>query len=130
MSVTVEALTSAVLFIAPSWMAQLLVGAALSPSGKAIARLCACALLSLALACWRSPRSDDTTAPALRGMLTYNAVVALYLGVLGVRGTTVGPLLLPAVVFHGAVSLLLAAVAVRMMRGGHVPSTPRASGVA
>ena len=41
-------------------------------------------------------------------MLTYSALVTLYLLYLGIRGEWVGPLLWPAVVLHAVLTLLLA----------------------
>jgi hypothetical protein len=46
--------------------------------------------------------------PPLVGMLTYGALVTLYLAYLGIRGEWVGPLLWPAVVLHAVLTLLLA----------------------
>ncbi len=119
-SITLEALTGVALFIAPSWVARLLLGTALSPSGTALARVCGCALFSLGAAWWGGLRSDDATAPAFRGMLFYNAAITVYLGYLCARGTTVGPLLLVVVVLHAVVSALLAGVAVQMVRRGKI----------
>ncbi len=123
-SITVEALTGLALFIAPSWVARLLLGTALSPSGTAVARVCGCGLLSLGVAWCGGLRSDDATAPAFRGMLFYNAAIAVYLGYLCARGTTEGPLLLVVVVLHAAVSLLLVGVAGRMIRRGKIAGFP------
>jgi hypothetical protein len=47
---------------------------------------------------------------ALVGMLTYSTLVTLYLGYLGIAGGFVGILLWPAVVLHGALTLLVARV--------------------
>jgi len=60
-------------------------------------------LLALGVGCW--PGST-----ALCGMLTYGALVTLYLAYLGVIGEWVGPLLWPAVVLHGILTVLLARV--------------------
>jgi hypothetical protein len=45
--------------------------------------------------------------PPLVGMLTYGALVTLYLSYLGVQGEWVGPLLWPAVALHAVLTLLL-----------------------
>jgi hypothetical protein len=66
-----------------------------------VARVLGISLIALGVACW--PGST-----ALCGMLTYGALVALYLAYLGVIGECVGPLLWPAVVLHGVLTLLLA----------------------
>ena len=44
---------------------------------------------------------------AFRGMLTYNAAIAIYLGYLGVFEHLDGLLLWPAVLLHAIVALLL-----------------------
>jgi hypothetical protein len=95
-----EAVTGLALLIAPSLVGQLLFGE--EPSGVAIplARVTGIALIALGLACWPStPRV---------GMLTYSAVVTLYLAFVGVGGGLTGSMLWPAVVVHGVVTLLLA----------------------
>jgi hypothetical protein len=57
-------------------------------------------MIALGAACW--------PGPALLGMLTYGALVTLYLLYLGIRSEWVGPLLWPAVVLHAVLTLLLA----------------------
>jgi len=49
-------------------------------------------------------------------MLAYNALVALYLGYLGIVGHAWGALLWPAVALHAVVAAALVVVAIR--RGG------------
>lgn len=43
-------------------------------------------------------------------MLTYSALVTVYLGSVGIRGDWVGPLLWPAVALHALLTLLLGRV--------------------
>jgi hypothetical protein len=59
------------------------------------------AATGLGVCCW--PGST-----ALCGMSTYGALVTLYLAYLGLIGEWVGPLLWPAVVLHGILTVLLA----------------------
>jgi hypothetical protein len=59
------------------------------------------ALIALGVACL--PRST-----ALCGMLTYSALVTLYLLYLAIGGEWVGPLLWPVVGLHGILTALLA----------------------
>ena len=65
------------------------------------------ALLSLGLACCPGRATASPKAPAFRALLTYNSLATLYFLYLGIRGEWVGPLLWPAVVLHGFLSLLL-----------------------
>jgi hypothetical protein len=111
-SATAEALTGVVLFVLPAPAARLILGAELEAGGRALARLFALALLSLVAASWPRARSDAPAAAAHRGLFTYNVTFAVYLGYLRARGTTVGPLLLPAAAFHTIVSLLLAGLSI------------------
>ena len=95
-----EAATGVALLVAPSLVAQLLFGAELIGAAVAIARLAAIALIGLGVACWPGP-------PRI-GMLTYGAVVTLYLAYLGIAGGLNGILLWPAVVVHVVLTFLLA----------------------
>ena len=88
------------LLILPSLVGRLLLGAELTGVAIPVARVLGIALIALGVACW--------PGPALLGMLTYGALVTLYLLYLGIRGEWVGPLLWPAVVLHAVLTLLLA----------------------
>jgi hypothetical protein len=96
-----EAATGLVLIIAPSFVGRLLFGAQFTGVANPAARVTGIALLALGVGCW--PGST-----ALCGMLTYGALVTLYLAYLGVTGEWVGPLLWPAVVLHAILTALLA----------------------
>jgi hypothetical protein len=102
----VELGTGAVVIIAPAFVVRLLLGLAVSADGALLARCFGIALLSLALACWPGERVDGT-ASAFRGMLAYNALIALYLGYLGAFENVDGVLLWPAVVLHAGIAALL-----------------------
>jgi hypothetical protein len=95
-----EALTGLVLLVCPPIVVRLLFGAELTGVSIPVARVLGIALIGLGTACW--------PGPALLGMLTYGALVMLYLLYLGIRGNWVGPLLWPAVVLHAFLTLLLA----------------------
>ncbi len=71
-----------------------------------MSRVAGMALIGLGVACWPS----GSTRQALHGMLTYGALVALYLVYLGVSGERVGLLLWPAVVVHTILVILLVGV--------------------
>ena len=105
LSAAIEAATGLALIAVPSLVARLLLGAGLSDSGIAVARLAGIGLLCLGLACW--PSGDDATQLAIRALFTYNLLAALYLGYLRVGGGFVSHLLWPACVVHAVLTLLL-----------------------
>jgi hypothetical protein len=96
-----EVATGMALLIVPSLVGRLLFGAEFTGVANPAARVTGIALLALGVGCW--PGST-----ALCGMLTYGALATLYLAYLGVIGEWVGPLLWPAVVLHGILTVLLA----------------------
>jgi hypothetical protein len=95
-----EAATGLALLVAPSLVGQLLFGQ--EPTGVAIpvARVTGIALIALGVACW--------PGPPLVGMLTYSAVVTLYLSYVGLAGDLTGVFLWPAVILHVILTALLA----------------------
>ena len=109
LSAAIEAATGLALIAVPSLVARLLLGAGLSDSGIAVARLTGIAVLCLGLAYW--PSGGDATQPAIRALFTYNLLAALYLGYLRVGGAFVSLLLWPACVVHAVLALLLARAA-------------------
>ena len=95
-----EAATGLALLLAPSLVGQLLLGIELAGPAVTVARVAGIALIALSLACW--------PGPPLLGMLVYSAGVALFLGYVGVAGTSSGILLWPAVGLHAILTALLA----------------------
>ncbi len=87
-----EILTGAALLIVPSLVGRLLFGEGLTGVAIPVARVTGIALIALGVACW--------PGPPLVGMLTYSAVVTLYLAYVGFAGGLTGILLWPAVVLH------------------------------
>ena len=106
LSAAIEAATGVALIAVPGLAARALLGAGLSDSGIAVARLTGIALLCLALAGW--PSGDAPTQPAIRALFTYNLLAALYLGYLRVGEGFVSHLLWPACALHGLLALRLA----------------------
>jgi hypothetical protein len=96
-----EAATGLALLIVPSLVGWLLLGVELAGVSIPVARVLGIALLALGVGWW----PGSTT---LRGMLTYSALVTLYLLYLAIRGEWVGPLLWPVVVIHALLTALLA----------------------
>jgi hypothetical protein len=101
-----EALTGAILVVAPSFAAQLLFGQPLLEPGPSVARVAGLALVSLSVACW--PRPDGRSQAALEGLLVWNVLVAAFLAGYVVTGATAGILLLPAICVHALLSAFLA----------------------
>jgi hypothetical protein len=96
-----EVATGVALLTVPSLVVRLLFGEELTGIVIPVARVLGIALLALGVGC--CPGST-----ALCGMLTYSALVTLYLLFLGIRGDWVGPLLWPVVALHGILTVLLA----------------------
>jgi hypothetical protein len=94
-----EAATGAALLIVPSLVGRLLFGEDLTGIAIPVARVTGIALIALGVTCW--PGSP------LVGMLTYSAVVTLYLAYVGFAGGFTGVLLWPAVVLHVILTALL-----------------------
>ena len=103
----VEVGTGLVLMIDPAIVIRLLLGAEISPVGTLLGRCFGIALLSLGVACWPGRQSVESGSPAVRAMLIYNALIALYLAWLGTVGHLGGLLLWPGVALHAVVALLL-----------------------
>ena len=97
----IEVATGMGLLIVPSLVGRLLFGEEFTGIVIPVARVLGIALVALGVGCW--PGST-----ALCGMLTYSALVTLYLLFLGTRGEWVGPLLWPVVALHGILTVLLA----------------------
>ena len=96
-----EAATGLALLIVPSLVSWLLLGTELTGVSIPIARVTGIALIGLGIACWPG-------CTALWGMLTYSALVMLYLAYLGLAGRFTGIVLWPVVVLHTVLTLLLA----------------------
>ena len=94
-----EVATGIALLILPSLVVRLLLGAELTGVSIPVARVLGIALLALGVCCW--PGSTP-----LCGMLTYGALVTVYLAYLGLLGFS-GILLWPAVVVHAILTILL-----------------------
>ena len=100
-----ESGTGTALLIVPSLVGRLLFGEALAGVAIPVARVTGIALIALGVACW--------PGPPLVGMLTYSAVVTLYLAYVGFVGGLTGLLLWPAVILHVILTVLLARASTR-----------------
>ncbi len=95
-----EAATGMALLIVPSLVGLLLFGVELTGMAITVARVTGIALIALGVACW--------PGTPLIGMLTYSAIVTLYLAYVSLVGGLTGILLWPAVVVHAILTALLA----------------------
>jgi hypothetical protein len=93
-----EGLFGLALLVLPSFVGRLLLGIEVTGVAIPTARVAGIALMGLSIAC--------LPGMALVGMLTYSALVMLYLCYLGLAGFT-GILLWPAVALHAVLTLLL-----------------------
>jgi hypothetical protein len=100
----VEVDTGLVLVVNPAIVVRLLLGMEISGVGTILGRCFGIALLGLGVACWPS---RESVSAALRAMLIYNVLIALYLACLGTIGHVGGRLLWPGVALHAVVAFLL-----------------------
>ena len=100
--VVVELATGLAFLVTPGLFSNLLLGITATAVTNLFARFFGVALIALGIACWPRPQS----IAAVRSMLFYNGVIALYLAYVGVFVSS-GLLLWPAVVFHALMSALL-----------------------
>jgi len=107
LTVLVELGTGVALIAKPAVVVRLLLGADLAGAGIVAGRCFGVALVALALACWPGRRADAGDRSAFRGMLVYNALIALYLIELGTAARMQGMLLWPAAILHALVALAL-----------------------
>ncbi|PNB69139.1 hypothetical protein C1X64_30710 [Pseudomonas sp. GW456-E7] len=98
----VEIATGLAFVLTPGLVSQLLLGIVGTEETHLFARFFGLALIALGIACWPRPVS----IAAVRSMLFYNGVVALYLAYVGVFVSS-GVLLWPAVAFHAVMAALL-----------------------
>jgi len=103
----VEVGTGLALMIDPTLFVWLLMGADVVGVGIVLGRCFGIALVALGLACWPSGQRAVIKSSAFRAMLTYNALIALYLAYLRLASHQGGLLLWPALLLHALVTLLL-----------------------
>src|SRR5258706_5330988 len=103
----VEVGTGLALMVDPAIVVTLLLGAEIVGMGVVLGGCFGIVLLALGLACWPSGQHTGAGSPAFRGMLVYNALIALFLVYLFTIGHLGGLLLWPGVTLHAVVALLL-----------------------
>ena len=97
-----EALLGVALLIVPNLVVRMLLGGELNDVGLATARVAGIALVGLSIAC--------LPGRAVAGMLTYSALVMVYLVYVSIADGLRGILLWPAVVLHAIMTPLLARI--------------------
>ena len=105
----VEVATGLSILIAPRLFALLILGVDVNRPGVVVARICGFALLSFGLACWpekQALQSGRGLAP-VRALLTYNALLTIYLVYLRILSGYRGVLLIPALILHLVLTILL-----------------------
>jgi hypothetical protein len=107
LAAALEIPTGAVLIFAPSDFTQLLFGAEMSGPGQALAPLAGFALLALAIACWPLRGASGPPASAVRALLAFSLLCAVYLAHEGISAERIGLLLWPAAAGHAVLALLL-----------------------
>ena len=103
-----EAATGLVLAVAPSFLVELLLGAAPdTAAGTTVSRVAGAAMFALGVACWLA--RQDATGGAAKGliaaMLLYNAAVAAVLALAWAGQGLSGIALWPAVLAHAALAV-------------------------
>ena len=106
-SAVAEFLTGLALLADPALVVRLLVGGETAGAGLVAARAFGVALLALSVACWPGQPPAPIGRPPFRGMLVYNALIALYLAGLGTVAHMEGTLLWPAALLHTLVAVAL-----------------------
>jgi len=95
-----EGATGLALMATPSLVINLLLGSPLSdPISIIISRVAGVALVSLALACWFSRKSESQNGLGI-ALLYYNLTSVALLGYAGLHENLLGMALWPAVAFH------------------------------
>jgi hypothetical protein len=102
------AATGLLLILSPPVFSWLIFDAELSDAGQALGRLTGIALLGFALVTWPPPAQESQPPAAVRALLIYNLLAAIYLAYVGLAGHLVGVLLWPAVALHAIFSIVLA----------------------
>jgi hypothetical protein len=110
----IEVAAGLILIVSPPLVARLMLNADLNAAGEAIGRVAGFGLLGLGLAGWPASAQADGKSAAVRGLLAYNVLGAIFFIYLGIQGTLVGMLLWPAAILHAVLAILLARVFLRV----------------
>jgi hypothetical protein len=106
-SALVEVGTGLALMVVPALVLAVLAGGEIPDTWLPLGRCFGIAIIALGAACWPPRQRAESSSPAYRGLLTYNTLIALYLGSLGALGQWHGLLLWPGAAVHAVVALSL-----------------------
>jgi hypothetical protein len=109
----IEIAAGLVFIASPPLVARLALNADLNPAGDALGRVLGFGLLGLGLACWPGAAPLSGKSAAVRGLLAYNVLAALFFMYLGVQAALVGLLLWPIAALHAVLAVLLGRIFVR-----------------
>lgn len=110
-----EALTGLALLAVPVLVIKLLFGTPIDAIAIVLSRFAGISLVALGIACWPS----GGRRMGLLAMLAYGAAATIYLGSLWLKGSFVGPLLVPAVAVHVLLTITLGIYWWKMGRQGN-----------
>jgi hypothetical protein len=102
----VEVLTGLALLTFPGVFVRLVFGADAIGVVITLGRMTGVALLAFGLACWPE-RGARLSSPAIRGLLTYNALITVLFADLAITRVPVGLFFWPALVLHIVLTFLL-----------------------
>ena len=85
-----EAAEGVVFLVYPAIVVHLLLGAEIAGEGAVMSRVAGIALIVFGLACWPGSEATGSLIPALRAMLCYSLLAALYFAYLGIVGEWIG----------------------------------------
>ena len=106
----IEVAAGLIFAASPSVVVRLILDANLNDAGQAVGRVAGFGLLGLGLACWPGSTPFNGKSAAVRGLLAYNLLAAIFFTYLGVRGTMEGMLLWPAAVLHAVLAIAIGRV--------------------
>jgi hypothetical protein len=102
----VEILTGLALMTFPSVFVRLVYGADATGVVITLGRMAGFGLLAFGIACWPE-RGARLSTPALRGLLTYNVLIAAMFAYLAINRVPVGFFFWPALALHVVLAILL-----------------------
>ena len=108
-----EGATGLVLLVFPQIATRLFFGTDVTGVGIVMSRIAGIALIGLGVACWTGRNVSAFNSTAVRAILTYSLLVAIYLAYLGIATRLSGILLWPAVAAHFGFTVLVVAAAWR-----------------
>jgi len=102
----VEIVTGLALITLPGVFVRLVFGADATGVVITLGRMTGCGLLAFGIGCWPE-RGARLSAPALRGLLTYNALIAAMFAYMAISREPVGFFFWPALALHVVLTFLL-----------------------